>query len=199
MSISDHYERAVGRLSAQLRDIPEVLALIRAKCRQTQDLEDAIAGLLAVLGVDNAPLPLLKLYAKVVGLIPGSRAVDSLRHILKATVKLNRSSGTVPELIDIVSLLLPDTATVSVAEGIAEIAVRLADCIPDADTLADISSIVRRAKVGGVRAFLEWATATDSGTFILSDSTGLTATLGLGLGDSTDASIGGALAGASIT
>lgn len=195
-SITDHYERAVARLAEQLRDIPEVIALIRAKCRQTQDLEDAIAGMLAALGVDNAPLPLLKLYAKIVGLIPGSRTLDSLRRNVKALVKLNMASGTVPEVLAIVRLLIPDTATIAAQEGRAQLAVSVAAYAMPDDVRGDISSLLHRAKLGGVRAFLEWATGTDALSFVADNDAGTA--VGLGLGDDSDPSIGGVLGDAEV-
>jgi hypothetical protein len=51
-------------------------------------------------------------------------------------------------------------------------------------------AILQAAKVAGVRALLEWVEVPDTQAFACDGSTGL------GFGDATDATVGGALAGA---
>lgn len=196
--IPNHFELAVSRLAEEFRGIPEIAVIIKAKTHQTQDLEAAIFGLFAALGVDNANSYLLGIYAKLVGLGPATRTDASLRNNIKALIRLNRSSGTAPEILAILPLILPGTATLKLVEHKAQLAVQVKGTALDAGTSYDAIHILGRAKLGGVRASLEWSLVADAATFALNDSTGTLTTPGAGLGSSTDLTVGGELAAAAI-
>lgn len=194
--ISNHYELAMSRLAEEFRGIPEIAVYIKAKARQTQDQENAIFGLLSALGVDNANAYLLGIYAKIVGLKPSGRALESLRSFVRARILLNRSSGTIPELLAIVKLLVPSNAVTVVTQGKASEVFRIDGvAFPDADAF-DVALMLGRGRVGGVRGVLEWSASAPEATFDLDDATGATASPGLGLGDASDPSVGGALSSA---
>lgn len=193
--ITDHEARALARLASEFRGIPEIEGLIKAKCRQTQDLENAIFGLLSAMGIDTAGGWLLGVYAKLVGFRPGSRPDTSLRNYVKAYVKLNKGSGTLPEILAIVRILVPGPTVILALEQKAAIILRLRSYAADSGLIADLIKILGKAHLGAVRIYLEWLTSADADAFTLGDSTGGTVT-GLGLGDSTDPTVGGELAGA---
>jgi hypothetical protein len=196
--ISDHFDRAMARLAEEFRGIPEIAVLIKAKARQTQDLEDAIFGLFSALGVDNANTYLLGLYAKLVGLGPATRTNISLVNNIKALIKLNKASGTIPEILPILALILPTGAMQTLREGKAAFADRVSGVAVDAATAYDAVRILGRAKLGGVLAYFEWSPTTDADTFALDDATSTGSTPGKGLGDFTDLTVGGELAGSAV-
>lgn len=194
--ITNHFELAMARLAEEFRGIPEIAVLIKANCRQVQDLENAIFGLFSALGVTNANSYLLGIYGKVVGLTPYARTLESQRNFVKAHIALNRSSGTIPELIAIVQIVAPDGAVVVVTTSKAAVAVRIKGvAMVDTDAF-DTARLLGRARLGGVRGVLEWSTTDPGDTFVLDDATGALTVHGQGLGDAGDGTVGGELSGA---
>lgn len=196
--IPNHGPLALARLAEEFRVIPEIRTIILAKARQTQDVENALFGLYSSLGVDNAGAWLLGIYAKLVGLGPGTRTNDSLRRNIKALIKLNRSSGTVPEILEILTIVSPASALLTLSEAKAQLVLRVSAFAMDEGLLFDLTHILGKAKLGGVRAYIEWSYADDAHTFALDDAAGGPITPGLGLGDATDLTIGGELSGVAI-
>lgn len=186
--ISDHKARALARLAEQLRDIPELQGLIAAKARQTQALEDAVAGLVAQRGVDVATGPTLRLYARLVGVTNAAAYGDeSLRRHVKARILINRSSGTVGELVRLFDYLVGSPRTLAVAEGDAEVVLAVTGGATSAEEAADYAEALTEAKAAGVRTLLEWHSTAAADAFIFNG------TVAQGLGDTANAATGGQL------
>lgn len=133
-------------MSSDLEKILEVYL------KQIQDLEDAAFQVLLETILDNAVGEQLDVIGRIVVLAREGFADDTYRERLRAKIIINRGSGTIPEIIEIISLLSGPGVQVEVQQffpaAIHVIAV---------DVLAvglgfGIGPLLQASKLGGVRA-----------------------------------------------
>ncbi len=92
---------------------------------------------------------------------------DVYRLVIKARIKVNRSSGTVEQLYEIASLLAPGS-TLELSEGADwEFTLEIYDYEFDAAYWALTLSLLRQARMGGVEARFKGMFADRADTFTL--------------------------------
>lgn len=188
--VTDHVDQAQGRLASQYRDT-NVEGLVLAPVPGQQAVEDALWETLQVPVIDSAEGEQLDLLGRIVGEPRYSRDDATYRLWLKARVAINKSNGTVAELLYIVGLVKPAEGTlVFEPQFPASFVLRIEDAATAAADAPQIASVIREARSAGVRSILEWIETAEAAAFCFDGGAGL------GFGDSTNAATGGALAGA---
>lgn len=192
---SDHGQAAVDNLISQFQEKPRLAALIRGLCDGVQDLDDAVWQCLTERWLDTAVGVQLDGIGSVVGLGREGWVDETYRLILGAWLVALRSAGRWSDLVTIAIKLGATAVSVRVYDaGTAEARVTLGSYLVEA-TSGDLFRILERARSGGVRLTLEAVTAAADATFTLSDASAWpTSSVATGLGDASDASIGGRLA-----
>jgi hypothetical protein len=188
--VTDHVDAAVSRLIEQYRDKPLFRKLVEITGARAQILEDALWQLFTERSVETAVGEQLDMLGRVVGQPRQSFADDDYRLHIRARVKLNRSSGTVPELLEIFRLVTPGGTTLKfVPRFPAGFRLSLGVTGFTSAQILLLLNFLRAARAGGVWGTLHWITTTEAETFAFAGGTGL------GFGDTSDATAGGALAG----
>ena len=141
-----------------------------------QDIEDAMLAILAQRLIDNAIGAQLDLIGRVVGQKRLGLSDADYRRYLRARISVNRSSGTMPEIIAIARLVLGDLEgsivirTVYNATFILEVQDRPTT---DAEASALVALVSAAAKAAGVRCYVAWSAVPLSQTFRLDSGPGL--------------------------
>jgi len=154
--VTDHEDQGVALLVSQFRNKPLIEILVRALMEQVQDLEDALWDLLVNRAIDTADGAQLVVIGKIVGQPQGTFDQDTYRTWIKARVLVNRSSGTVDDMVAIVNAVLPTGATMRVTEYYpAAFVIEVTSSVPDWFGQA-LAGIVRDAKALGVSPRVKW-------------------------------------------
>jgi hypothetical protein len=192
--ITDHVARRLARLATIYRNSESHKGVLSALTKQVQAIEDAAFGLLVLRSLNDAAAAQLDEVGRILGVEREGRTDDALRLRLRAQILINNRSGEVDTLLLIVRLLTPALASVSLDEFFPASAVGHVDGVAITDG-PEIARLLRLAKAAGVNVQLTYQDTSDENVFTLSDvsQTGP----GLGLGDSSNASVGGSLAGVS--
>jgi hypothetical protein len=189
---TEHAGAAFARLATQFRDKPNLAAVLLAVLPQVQALEDALFQLYSERGIDTAIGAQLDVLGRIVGEARQGKDDETFRTFIRARVLVNRSSGTIPEILAILAALLAGQPNdVGLVEYFpAAFVVDMGKFAVSAANASIFWRILQLAKAAGVRAILEWAQTGIATAFTFEDGDGL------GLGDATDPTIGGAFAGA---
>ena len=212
--VSDHVAQALGRLAEQYKNKPLIAGMVAALVQQFQDLDDAAWQLAtecylyndAELGGATVYYEAEGLQLDVLGVILGMRRQaltdDEYRLVLRAQVKLNRSSGTTEELLTIFHALLPTDVVVAKTWPPAYVTLTIPSVVTAAEA-ALYQRFLRQARAAAVAGTMLWQETADPGCFILSDAADCPAgapyleiDTNTGLGDATDPTAGGDLTGA---
>ena len=124
---------------------------------QLQELETAILEVLVETRLANAVGVQLDVIGKIVGVERSSSTDDRYRALINAQIATNLASGTVPELLEIVGLVVGESVELTLKQyfpAAFEIEV-------DAQTLpvgqgAVVAGVVKDAKAGGVNGLFRW-------------------------------------------
>lgn len=109
--VTDHADRAVARLPAQFRENPDVVGLVRALCLRAQELEDALWALATERFLRGSGAQLDQVGALLTE--PREGATDEAYRLrLTARARALRSSGTIPDLLAVFKLMLPENDVV---------------------------------------------------------------------------------------
>lgn len=186
---------ATSKILQQYRDAtaPGVREQVQTNAAEVQQLEDAAWSIIDNTAIDS-PTTLgvnLDVLGKIVGR-PRS-GLDDTEYLvwLKAQIKVNRSSGSIDDILEIFELINPGAVLKFVEQFPAAFALQVHGIAVEAPSIQ--AAILRVARKAGVRGVLEYSTApTGSGfTFAGGDGKGF-----------PDASLtpgsGGKLAGAAI-
>jgi len=109
--ITDHVRTAILNLNGPFIGKPRIASVVWAFVSEIQELEDAIQSVITLRQIDNAGLEQLKVLGKIVGERYASQAVETYRAYVKARILVNRSGGTINDLLRVIQLL--STATVA--------------------------------------------------------------------------------------
>jgi hypothetical protein len=185
--------RLRGRVYQQFKDKPNLDAVVRAIAKQAQDLEDSAQLLLLLASIDDQEGEQLRTIGRIVGQLWSGQADALYRLYLRARIKARRSSGTPSNLYAVFFAMFGGAANVTMSVDNPDTATVLVhiDTPMDAAAALVATGFLGEAKVGGVRAILEWQPAADADTFCFDGGPGL------GFGSETDTTLGGAFAGAS--
>lgn len=207
--ITDHIDQALARLAQQYKDKPLIVGMIEALTDQFQDLDDAAWQLATECYLYNdaelgggatvyyeAEGEQLDVIGAIIGEPRGALTDDEYRLVLRARTKLNRSSGTAENLIDIFHALLP-TALITVQTWPpAYVTLTISTVVTAAEALL-YRRFLREGRAAGVAGTLLWQEGDDAHCFIFSDAAAYPETdTNTGLGDATDPDAGGHLTGA---
>lgn len=177
--ITDHAGDALTRVTEAMKDRPNFAALLNAINAQNQDLENAFWQLATERTIDAGVGAQLDLIGEIVGLARESAVDDRYRLLLKAKVKVNRSSGTIPELLVILALIfdLPAAFLSLRPEYPAGFTVVASGAAISSDAAAVATRFLHLAKVAGVRVLFEWAETDADNTFTYADAIPRTVTV----------------------
>ena len=167
--VSDWNARLLTRLYAQFGSDPVINAIVTTiLAPQFQDLEDSGQSLFTLTDIDASEGVNLDVIGRVVGQLRLGLDDPTYRLLLKARVLANKSSGTVNQIIGVLTQLLgsgnfiytPGTNASFTIQAVAPVSTVFAELA--AGFLGD-------AKIGGVRAILEWQENTDDQMFYTDD------------------------------
>ena len=162
--IADHAVDAIKRLPFQHRDKTTITALLTALATPANAIETAFCQLLDERDIDNAAGDQLDVIGRVVGEARNGRSDDDYRRFVRARVATNRSSGTVEEILNIMDLVLNDSAATIVNNQFFPAAFHIV--VQDAavtDTIAEIAAqFALEASADGVRVIVETAEDVDA-------------------------------------
>jgi hypothetical protein len=110
--ISDHVRRAILNLQPPLWGKPVVASVLRAICEQFQEIEDMFWDVMTLRTVDVATGAQLKTLGLLVGEPDLGYAEEDYRALIKARIRINRSSGRANDLIEVLGILGTETVEV---------------------------------------------------------------------------------------
>ncbi len=126
--------------------------ILEAFLKQIQDVEDAAFQILLDTILDNAIGEQLDGIGRVVVLAREGFSDDTYRERLRAKIIINRGSGTIPQIVEIISLLSGAGVQVELQEFFpAAIHVTAVDIIATGLGFG-IAPLLQVAKLGGVKA-----------------------------------------------
>lgn len=124
-----------------------------------QDVENAAQQVLNGFSVDDAVGAQLDILGSIVGQLRNGMIDDDYRRTIRARIAVNRSKGTIADIIKVADLIVyDDNATLQVDnQGAAAVVLRVIDdSLPDA-TASILIRMLEDTKAGGVRIILEWS------------------------------------------
>lgn len=172
--ITNHADRAVARLLYQYRGKQKLEDLVRIFCAgDVQELEDAAFGLLAALVVATSSGATLDRLGAIVGQAREGRTDSVFKVWILARVKLNKSSGTIPELLEIFQAVGPAGARFVYTPAYpAGFELTIADVATTAADAEQLRRLLGLATAGGVGSWLKWSAVVPSETFSFSGGAG---------------------------
>jgi hypothetical protein len=179
-------------LPAQYRNKAKWTKLLRCFAKPFQDLEDAFWQLLTERHVSVANEAVLRQLGEIVDEPQEGRSLEAYRIAIRVKILTIVASGTVPQILAIISLLMPNLAHHLVPYFPAGFIIDV-DGVIDADTSAELSRAVRRAKAAGVSAQVVTSEVEDDDSFLFADDTEIASST-QGLSDDEETDPGGTLA-----
>lgn len=147
-----HAAEARARLLEQFKDVPELVAILDASSAQTQADEDVSWQLLVERWLGSSVGVQLDGVGEIVGEGRLGRDDATYRVFLRARILINLSSGTGDEIIAIMELVcgmpvsFDETGTATLIVG--------GTAALEASVVAYAAILLKKAKVGGVKAYL---------------------------------------------
>jgi hypothetical protein len=136
-----------------------ITLLLRAIVGSVQTLEDAFQQLLTERGVDTAVGAQLDVLGRIVGQERAGMLDDDYRRLVRARISVNRSKGTIADVISVADLIVDDVLASLVVDnqGMAALVLRVEDQ-PLTDAVAELLiPMLRNTVSAGVRIILEWS------------------------------------------
>jgi hypothetical protein len=186
--ITDHADRAEGRLVAQYKGKPNMVAAVRIFATELQAAEDALFGLLAGRALASAEGVQLDGLGRLAGIKRDGRDDDTYQLYISVERLLNRSSAGYEELLKIFGLLAAPLGLSLVLEEQLPAALVLRTTGGALVPFADFINILRKAKAAGVRSILEFIGTAEASAFVFAGGAGL------GFDTLTNPGIGGSFA-----
>lgn len=103
--VVDHSATAIGKLAEFIRQQPNFLSLLAAPIAQVQDLETAFQELKTLRSLPNASGGQLDVLGAILTQPRNGQTDDLYRRYLAARILLNRSSGTIEQILEIFGLI----------------------------------------------------------------------------------------------
>ena len=162
----DHDATAVLRLAEFIRTQPNFLALLASGTAQVQSLETAYQQLNTLRGLPNASGGQLDVVGAILMQPRAGLSDVDYRKFLTARMLLNKSSGTIPQILEIFGLIT--TGTLRLTEHYpAGFELQLTGEALTSTTLAVLLAIFRQARAAGVRGEFHWTEWPEANTFTL--------------------------------
>ena len=174
-----------------------ILQYLRALAAQCQPTEDGMQQFIAGFDVSTAVGAPLGVIGRLVGQARGTFDDTSYRRLIRARVSVNKSNGTIEDLLRIARGVLNDDGADLVVEPQypAALAFRVGDIEVTSETASLLFNFLRAAASAGVRLIVETSPAIPSQTLFLGDEADPGSGIP-GLGDSSDLDVGGRLSSA---
>ena len=157
--ITDHVAQAQARLIQQYVDKPQLLKLVAVFAGRTQLIENALWALNLARKLANATASQLDGIGRIVGLsrsqIPSASDDAVYRVWLTAWIKVNYSSGTIPDLIALFIAIASSGTSIQVLNsGTAAVRVQLGNVVQTQGP--SLVAILANVKAAGVYASLDY-------------------------------------------
>lgn len=133
----------------------DIEKLVGVYIRQLQDLETATLEVLLLTRLENAVGVQLDLIGRIVGKDRGPSDDDRYRDLLSAQIAINLASGTIPEILSIMELVLPGVDLVLEESFPAAFELAAAQALPG-DQGETIAALLKTAKAAGVNGLFHW-------------------------------------------
>ncbi len=161
---TDHAGKAKANLLEEFKGFPNWEKLLDVYSRQIQDLEDMFFELIEKRFIDDAVGVQLDGLGRIIGASRNGLADEPYRVQLRVQIRINRSSGTVEDIISVVALLVAVTNTIHVRVfPPASFVVILNDAVPAVPM--ELVAPVGNARMGGVGTSIEFTVVDDDNTF----------------------------------
>jgi hypothetical protein len=143
---------AQGNLIDQFRNHVNIDAFVKAFAQQSQDLETAAFEVLEDTLLTTSVGTQLDNIGSVVGVERGGKNDADYRIRILAQILLNKSSGTIPEML-VLATLLGATSVELIEVFPAKIEIEVCDTLPNGD---EIGAVLVLAKAAGVGFKFQW-------------------------------------------
>lgn len=176
VALKDHVTAALALLPQQFKGKAKLTGLLTALVQQTQYVEDAFYDLWLGRMVDTATGDALKRIGKIVGQVFAGEEEELYRRHVRARIAVNRSNGTIPDLIKVARLIIGDDATVEIRAKPyypAAITIEIFDYPVDDDLAALLLSFLQDAASAGVRLIVESSGVAAAASFSFANGPGL--------------------------
>ena len=174
----DHEGKMLARLAEEFRK-PRISSVLRGEAAQYQAIENAYWQLLTEFGVDTAIGWALDVLGRIVG-EPRQGALDAdYRLRVRARIRVNRSDGTIEDVIEVVRLLIGSallpSATIKLTEYYpAAFVLRITGLIITPTQAQICSSFIKQARGAGIGSGFGWQETADADAFVTATSSPLT-------------------------
>lgn len=190
---TDHVERGKAKLLEQFKNSPRMNAILSSYLRRIQELEDAIWEVIIYRTIPNGFGIVLDRIGKIVGRKRAGLDDDDYKIALRAQIRINRSSGTPEDIIDVARLSLPEGFTFQYLEGYpATVIININEQVTF--SILTLFRNLIMTKDGGVRLLVNYSEDDPAEIFTLAHGLSVSDTSDTrGLGWSGDPSLGGRL------
>lgn len=174
-----------------------VRKLVTAFAAPVQDIEDALQQLLVQRTVTTAEGEQLNVLGRLVGQPRNAMSDDDFRRMIRARISVNRSKGTIADVLKVANLVIDDTGAYLHVNntGEASLVLSVEDVVSDWDVMQLVIQMLRDTVAGGVRIVLEFALSAPADLFAFDTYTPGGSTH-KGWGSTLDAAVGGKLGSA---
>lgn len=169
-----HIQKALALLIEQYKGLPNIEAFLVAFATETQAVLDAANQLKSLTSIDDSQGVNLDNIGVRLG--ESRQSFDDVvyRLHLKARILLNRSSGTIEDILGLFEALLGNTVTLLLQEYFpAGLWLTLQGAATDPTLAPYLVNFLRAGKVGGVRPILQWSENPPSQTFAFAGAPGI--------------------------
>ena len=148
-------------------ELNNIKKLLRALVDPVQDVETILQQLLAERSVDTAIGEQLNVLGRIVGQDRNGMVDDDYRRLIRARISVNRSKGTIGDIIDVTNLIVYDPATIIDINnhGPAALTVTIDGVLVSFQTAATLAKLLQESVSAGVRLFLETVDVADADAF----------------------------------
>jgi hypothetical protein len=185
---TDHVAQALARLAEQYKGT-ELETLISAFAKQAQLAEDGTFPLLTDTTVDVGVGEQLDVLGRVVGEPRKSRDDATYRLWIKARIRAQLSTGTVPDLIQTIAGVIAGTTPRVEPQYPATVCVTAEGAALSAALVPEVVALLKEIKAAGVRMLFAYSTLPPAQTFCFDGGSGA------GFGDVSNPATGGGFAG----
>jgi hypothetical protein len=174
----DHAGKMLARLAEEFRK-PRIQAILIAEAAQYQAIEDAFWQLLVERGVDTAVGNALDVLGRIVG-EPRQGALDAdYRLRVRARIRVNRSDGTIEDVIDVVRLLIGSVLLPSAVLKLTEyypaaFVIRVSGITITPAQALIYRAFINQARGAGIGSGFGWQQTADADAFVTATSSPLT-------------------------
>jgi hypothetical protein len=148
--VRTHNDEMLATLLQVFHDKEIIAAFLTALGAQLQELESAYWTILLKMYLDAAEGVNLDVLGRIVGETRVGREDDDYRIAIRARIKMNQCSGTIPQLLEILNILYPRGLFVFEERPPASFRIFLNGLNPTYPIVEYFDRVIRECKAGGV-------------------------------------------------